>query len=623
MTALHGRLQQAMHLLKTHGTFRLAGKIAVMLQTQGLVASFRFCKRKLAQELSYDAWIAANDTLTDTDRSFIRKAIAALPHKPLISVVMPVYNVEEIWLRAAIDSVFAQLYPCWELCIADDASSLPHIRQVLEEYQAKDARVKCVFRPQNGHISEASNSALTLATGEYIALLDHDDELSGNALYEVACAINQHPDIDLLYSDEDKISTSGKRFSPYFKPDWNPELFYTQNMFCHLGVYRRSLVEKLGGFRKGYEGSQDYDLTLRALLATDATRIRHIPKILYHWRAIEGSTAQGLGAKHYAADASRRAVQEYMQTAYPTIQVSVADAEGVAQTKGYHRLVWSVPSPAPKVTVLIPTRNGYGLLKQCVESIIAKTTYPQYEIVILNNQSNDAGTLSYFTELGTQQRIKILDYDHPFNFSAINNFGVAHTDGNVLCFLNNDMEVITPGWLEEMVGNALRPEIGAVGAKLYYPNNTIQHGGIILGVGMYDMPVAGHAFHHLPRHDPGYFMRAALAQNISAVTAACMVVRREAFLKVGGFDEQHLKIAFNDVDLCLKLIEHGYRNLWTPYAGLYHYESASRGKEDTLEKAGRFLEERAYMRKRWGEMLDHDPYYNPNLNRYRGDFSLG
>lgn len=615
-------LRRIYSLMRTRGVSRIGVQLIRLVQQHGIAGALQLCKRNLVQETNYDRWIRENDTLTENDRISIRNHIQSFAHKPLISIVMPVYNIEERWLRAAIDSVLGQLYPHWELCIADDCSPAPHIRTVLEEYQAKDSRVQVVFREQNGHISEASNSALALATGEFIALLDHDDTLPEHALYHVAHEINQHPDVDLIYSDEDKINENGDRFGPYFKTDWNPDLFYAQNMFCHLGIYRHSILKTIGGFRKGYEGSQDYDIALRALLHSDNSRVRHIPKVLYHWRAIEGSTALDLASKSYAVDTSRQAIKDYFAAAYPGSGITVTDAFGIAQQKGYHRIQWPLPNPAPKVTLLIPTRNSYHLLRTCIESILAKTTYPNYEIVILNNQSDDPETLNYFAALKGKGNIQILDYDEPFNFSAINNFGVSQTKGEVLGFINNDIAVITPNWLEEMVSNALRPDIGAVGAKLYYPNDTIQHGGVLLGVGIGDMIVAGHAFYHLPKNDPGYYARAILTQNLSAVTAACMVVRREVFEAAGGFDEEHLCVAFNDVDFCLKAVEKGYRNLWTPYAELYHYESATRGYEDTPEKVKRFRKEQAYMRKRWGSLLDNDPFYSPNLNAERGDFSL-
>ena len=614
--------QRIMKLIRTHGVHRLVTETFYLVKDHGISGAIRYYKAKVGQEIDYNRWIAENDTLTDEDRERIRNHIQTFAAKPLISIVMPVYNIEERWLRDAIDSVLIQLYPNWELCIADDCSPAPHIRKVLDEYKARDSRIKVVYRPKNGHISEASNSALELASGEYIALLDHDDTLAEHALYHVVCAINQHPDADLFYSDEDKINAEGHRFGPYFKTDWNPDLFYTQNMFCHLGVYRRSIVEKIGRFRKGYEGSQDYDLALRAIQQTDSTKICHIPRILYHWRAIEGSTALNLKSKNYAVSASRRAVADYFATAYPEMAVKIVDSHGVAKHKGYHRVVWPIPDPAPKVTLLIPTRNAYKLVRTCVESILAKTTYPNYEVVILNNQSDDPETLAYFASLKEQGKATILDYNEPFNFSAVNNFGVAHTDGDIIGLINNDIEVITPGWLEEMVGHALRPEIGAVGAKLYYPDDTIQHGGVILGVGVCDMPIAGHAFYHLPKNDPGYYARAILTQGFSAVTAACLLVRRDVFEEVNGLEEERLTVAFNDVDFCLKIQEKGYRNLWTPYAELYHHESATRGYEDTPEKMQRFRQEQEYMRGRWGDVLDNDPYYNPNLNIYRGDFSL-
>ena len=573
--------------------------------------------RPVVSKLAYDSWIEEYDSLSDSERNAIRIHSEQLPHRPLISVIMPVYNIEEKWLVMAIESVLNQLYPYFEFCIADDNSTKPHIKEVLSRYAAKDSRIKLIFREKNGHISECSNSALELASGEFVALMDHDDLIPEDALYYVACAINDHPQADLFYSDEDKLDDTGRRYAPYFKSDWNPDLFYCQNMFSHLGVLRRSLVEKVGGFRKGLEGSQDYDLVLRLLPHTSDDKIIHIPKVLYHWRAIPSSTAHSTDAKNYSLDASRIAIEDYFAVKEPGIKI--ADNAGIA--KQFHRVIWPLPDKQPKVSLIIPTRNGYKLLHKCVESILSRTTYQNYEIIIVNNQSDDLATLAYFDRLKHNDKVTILSYDQPFNFSAINNFAVSHSTGEVLGFINNDIEVITPGWLEEMVSHAIRPEIGAVGAKLYYPDNTVQHGGVVIGVGPQDKPVANHLFLHLHRHEPGYFCRALLTQSLSAVTAACMIMRRNVFEEISGYNE-NIKVAFNDVDLCMRIRAHGYRIIWTPYAELYHYESATRGLEDTPEKLARFRGEVEMMRLKWGKALDNDPYYNVNLDSRVGDFAL-
>jgi GT2 family glycosyltransferase len=530
---------------------------------------------------------------------------------------MPVYNTPEVWLVKAIESVRAQLYPHWELCIADDASTAPHVRRVLEDYMRRDARIRVTFREANGHISAASNSALALATGEFTALLDHDDELALHALAEIVFAFSAQPKRVFIYSDEDKLDELGRRFDPYFKPDWNPDLFLGQNYTCHLSAFRTARLRTIGGFREGFEGSQDWDLTLRAVEGLTPVEIHHIPKILYHWRAIAGSTALVIDQKaQYPFVAARKALSEHLE------RTGVA-AEIVAVAGHHWRIQRRLPSPPPKVSIIIPTRNSVGLLRVTVDSLLAKSTYPNFEIIVVNNHSDDAGTLAYFDELRAM-KVRVVDYEAPFNYSALNNFAARQAEGSVLAFLNNDLELITPDWLEEMTSQALRPEIGAVGAMLYFPDDTVQHAGAILGLtgpGA-EKGVAGHAFKGAKRGSEGQRNRLRLVQNYSALTAACLVIRREVFEKVGGFNERELAVAFNDIDLCLRIRKAGFRNLWTPFAEFYHHESASRGREDTPEKEARFNNEVAYMRTTWGRQLDEDPAYNPNLSLRHEDFSL-
>ena len=552
----------------------------------------------------YSAWVEVFGTMTPQKASALRSRLAALPkdQQRLISVVMPVHNTPERWLIRALESVREQIYDNWELCIADDASTAPHIRPVLESYAARDRRIRVVFRPENGHISAASNSALELVRGEFVALLDHDDELAPDALAEVALHLATHPGTDVLYSDEDKIDEEGRRFTPYFKPDYLPDLLLGQNCLSHLSVFRTALLRKVSGFRVGYEGSQDWDLALRVIEQTVPERVRHLPKVLYHWRAISGSTALAVSEKDYSLSAARRALLDHF--ARRGLSVEVRPVPG-----SHWQIVYPLPKNPPLVSIIIPTRNGAALVRTCVASIIARTEYPRYEILLVNNRSDDPETLALFDEFKQEDNVRVIDYDAPFNYSAVNNFAVRHARGEIVCLLNNDIEVITGRWLDEMASHAVRPEIGAVGAMLYYPNNTIQHAGIVLGLG----GVANHAFVNAAHGDPGQMNRARLAQNYSAVTGACMVMRREIFERVGGFNETELGIAFNDVDLCLRIRAAGYRNLWTPFAELYHHESASRGKEDTPEKQARFAREVDYMRRTWGPQLDHDPAYNVNL----------
>jgi glycosyltransferase involved in cell wall biosynthesis len=558
----------------------------------------------------YEEWIKVYDTLSPETLASQRERAARLAQPPRFSIVAPVFNTPERWLRRMIDSVREQTYPHWELCLADDASTEPHVHRILAEAAAADPRIRVASRTTNGHISAASNSALELATGEFVGLLDHDDELAPHALHEVSLVIARRPAADLIYSDEDKIDEDGRRFEPYFKPDWNPDLFLGQNYLSHFSVYRKALVREVGGFRVGYEGSQDWDLALRVTARSAADRIVHIPKVLYHWRAIAGSTALELSEKSYPVEAARRALTDHFAAA--GIAARLEPVPG-----GHWRVVYPVPQPPPLVSIIIPTRNGLEHLRRCVESIRAHTDYPRYEIIIVDNGSDDPATLAWLQQTASDM-IRVLPYPGPFNYSAINNTAVRAARGEIVALLNNDLEVITPGWLTEMVAHTCREGIGCVGAMLYFPNDHIQHAGVVLGVG----GVAGHAFRDFPRGTEGVFNRARLVQEFSAVTAACLVVRRSIYLSVGGLDETDLAIAFNDIDFCLKVRRAGFRNLWTPFAELYHHESASRGADDTPEKRTRFDREVEVMLRRWGSELGADPAYNPNLTLERNDFSL-
>lgn len=522
---------------------------------------------------------------------------------PTFSIVLPVYNTSEHWLVKAIESVVAQVYPNWELCIADDASPAPHVRRILDRYARSDARIKVVHREVNGHISANSNSAAELATGEWLALLDHDDELHPMALLEFASAIAAHPDWRVVFSDEDKIDGEGRRYDPYMKSDWNYDLFLSHNCVSHLGAYRTDLFCEVGGFRLGMEGSQDWDLALRAVERIRPDQIGHVPKVLYHWRAIKGSTALAPQEKDYAHDAGLRAINEHLDRLGQGAWV-----EGIPGLRGNYRVRYPVPDPAPLVSIIVPTRDRVGLLRACIDSVLALTTYSRFEILVVDNQSSDPETLAYFDQLRSTGRARVIQHDEPFNYARINNAAVRAARGDVLCFLNNDITVVSPGWLEEMVGHACRKGVGAVGAMLYYPNDTIQHAGVAVGV----HGVAAHVYSGHGRGYPGHMGRARLTQTLSAVTAACMVVHKERFEAVDGFDPT-LGVAFNDVDLCLRLDEQGWRNVWTPFAELYHHESASRGLEDSPEKMVRFRGEIDHMVRRWGERLRSDPYYSPSF----------
>lgn len=560
----------------------------------------------------YDTWIERHDYNDRRDRAGLSARIATLGQLPLISVVMPVYNTPPKLLNEAIQSVVDQVYPHWELCIANDASPKAHVRPQLDRWAARDNRIKIVHRPQNGHICHATNSAFELATGEWIALLDHDDILRPHALAEVALALDAQPGAALIYSDEDKIDGKGRRYDANFKPDFSPELFCSMNYLNHLTVHRSDLVRKVGGWRPGYEGSQDYDINLRITEQIDRRDIVHIPKVLYHWRAVEGSTALSGSEKSYPYKAGFRALEEHLTRTGQDARV--LEAPGVP----FYRISHNIPAPQPLVSLIIPTKDRVDLLRKAVGSILEKTTYETYEIIVIDNNSEKAETFAYFEEISQRSNVRVIGHPHPFNFSAINNAAVHHATGDIVGLINNDIEVITPEWLTEMVSWAQLDRVGCVGAKLMYPDDAVQHAGVILGIG----GIANHSHKHKHRNDPGYFGRAVVLQNFSAVTAACLLVRKTVYEEVGGLDEEGLTVAFNDVDFCLKVREAGYDNIWTPYAELYHHESPSRGHEDTPEKQARFAREVAVMTERWGDKLKRDPYYSTNLALDREDFSI-
>ncbi|WP_234744991.1 glycosyltransferase family 2 protein [Burkholderia sp. WTPI3] len=564
---------------------------------------------------NYDEWIKNVECPSLPKLEEVSKIIDGLKRTPIISVIVPTYNTDEKYLRECIESVFNQSYPYWELCVADDASPKEHVRQILDEYSRRDSRVKIIYRKINGHISEASNSALSIASGDYIALLDHDDLLAEHALLSVVQEINCKESVKIIYSDEDKINSLGMRFDPHFKSDWNPDLFYSQNYVSHLGVYERSLLNKIGGFRRGVEGSQDYDLMLRCLPHIASNQIIHISKILYHWRVLPGSTALSAGEKSYTEVAGIKALQDY----FDEIGIDGIEVERGVIPNSYH-VKWPIEELQPLVSLIIPTRDYRDVTEVAVRSILDKTTYRNFEIIIIDNDSVEPETLRFFHDIQrSSEKVRVVRYAHPFNYSAINNFGVKHAAGQIVGLVNNDVEVISPDWLTEMVRHVMRKEIGCVGAKLLYSNGTIQHAGVILGIG----GVAGHSHKYFPGDHAGYFGRLTLAQNLSAVTAACLLVRRDVYDEVEGLNEIDLTVAFNDVDFCLRVRESGYRNIWTPYATLFHHESISRGKEDRPEKVRRFNDEVQYMKERWGDALNLDPYYSRHLSRDHENFSIG
>jgi GT2 family glycosyltransferase len=532
-----------------------------------------------------------------------------LSYRPKVSIIMPVYNPDPAWLRDAIESVRAQLYDNWELCIADDASSELAVRELLQECHG-DERIKVAHLKENQGISGASNAALAMGAGEYVGFLDHDDELKPDALYEVVKLLNEQPDLDFIYSDEDKRTPEGRLVKPFFKPDWSPDLLLSTNYVPHFAVYRKRLVDEVGGLRSECDFSQDYDLVLRVTERTK--RIGHLALPLYTWRMVPGSAASDLEAKPKSIDAAKRALADAMQRR--GIQAQVTDGLWISTYRIKYRILGE-----PLVSIIVPTKDQVWLLARCIDSIRRRTDYKNYEILVVDNGSVEDSTHKYLRRLAQQPGIRVLDYPQPFNFSTINNFAAQHAQGEHLLFLNNDTEVISKEWLSALLEHSQRPEVGAVGARLLYADGRLQHGGVIVGLG----GVAGHAHKLLPKEQNGYFVRAKVIQNFSAVTAACLMIRADLFADLGGFDGEHLPIAFGDVDLCLRIREQGLLVVWTPYAELYHHESASRGYEDTPEKQRRFGREVEYMKAKWGDTLLNDPYYSPNLTQDREDFSLG
>jgi glycosyltransferase involved in cell wall biosynthesis len=562
-------------------------------------------QNRVAPDRSYSAWVKQFDTIGPAERIVLRRDLRALERHPLISVVMPVYNPDLAHLSSAIDSVRSQIYENWELCIADDASTDASVASVLKGYSSADSRIKVRFRERNGHIAACSNSALELATGEWVALLDQDDLLSEHALAVVAATIAEHPEAGLIYSDEDKIDQSGARCCPFFKPDWNPELLLGQNYISHLGIYRRALLVEIGGFREGYEGSQDYDLALRCIEKLQPAQIRHIPRVLYHWRMVEGSAAAVAEAKPYAPKAARHAIADHLQ------RKSIAGAVvACPENHQWHRVIYHLRSPLPLVSIIIPTHDQAALLQRCLTSIRETTDYAPIEIVIVDNGSTKPETRAFLRDLALDARVQILTDADEFNFSRLINHGVRIARGEILALVNDDIETEKSGWLREMVSHAVRPEVGAVGARLWYPDGRLQHAGVVLGL----HGVAGHAFQRFLPQPVALMNRTfILSQNYSAVTAACMVLRKTIFDEVGGFDE-NLPNNFNDVDFCLRLRERSWQIIWTPYADLIHQESASRGRDSGSAERAQLLREMAYMQEKWGEQLRKDPFYSPNLS---------
>jgi len=565
-----------------------------------------------ATNVEYAIWHSQFDTIDGAVRARIDRLAGRLTDGPRFSVLMPVYNAPEPYLRRAIESVVDQIYPHWELCIADDASTEPHVRSVLESYAADDPRIRVVFREANGHISAATNTAYAIATNPFIALLDHDDELRPHALAAMALHLADHPGHRLVYSDEDRITPDGERFGPHFKPGFNYEQLLGQNYITHLCVLRRDLIDEVGLMREGFEGSQDHDLMLRCAAVLAPREIGHVPRVLYHWRVIPGSVALDLDEKPYAVEAGRAAVEEHVRSFDPEAVVEHGSAPAT------YRVRLSLPDPRPLISIVIPTRNGLDILRRCVDSIRQRSTYDRYELLIVDNQSDDPDTRAYLRRLGREADTRVIAYDAPFNYSAINNLAAREASGEYLVLLNNDTEILSPGWLEEMLMWCARPGVGTVGARLSYPDGTLQHSGLVMGIG----GTAGHAHKNFDPASLGYFGRLRIVHEVGGNTAACLMIRRDVYLAHGGLNERRLAVAYNDVDLCLRLTEAGLRHIVTPFAHLVHHESKSRGSDQTRKNRVRHDRERNYLIWRWQPARRTDPGYNPNLTLDLEDFSL-
>lgn len=551
----------------------------------------------------YEAYVPSQEVL-EKQRKY------KFSRTPLISVVVPAYRTPEEFLRQMIESLEKQTYPNWELCIANGSPDDEEMHRVLEMYAKKDSRIRYKDLEENLGISENTNEAFAMAKGEFIGLLDHDDLLAPNALFEVAKAIEKEKKIDLIYTDEDKVTTDlSEHFQPHLKPDFNLDLLRANNYICHFCLVKRAIVEKTGGFRKEFDGAQDYDFIFRC--AELAEKIHHIPEILYHWRTHKASTADNPASKMYAFEAGKRAIEAHL--ARTGVEGTVSHTADL----GFYRVSYPVKGE-PLVSVIIPNKDEKETLESCINALKKHTTYRNFEIIIIENNSTSKEIFEYYRELSKEDNIHLLKWKKEFNYAAINNFGVGHAKGEYLLFLNNDVTPISENWLEEMLGVCQRPEVGAVGAKLIYPDNTIQHAGCVIGIG----GIAGHLFVDMPSNRTGYLHKASLMQDMSAVTAACMMMKKAVFDKAGGFTEE-LAVAFNDVDLCLKVRKDNYLVVYNPYALLYHMESKTRGAEDSEEKMRRFQKEIEYMRCNWIDILKNgDPYYNKNLSLTKWNYSL-
>ncbi|HEX8166483.1 MAG TPA: glycosyltransferase family 2 protein [Beijerinckiaceae bacterium] len=556
----------------------------------------------------YGAWLKTFDDDPVRDAPLYRERMARAAPLPSFAVFLPLDGFDPAKLDRTIASLEAQLHDAWELHLVAGADLKPWLGDLAAAGPERDRRIRVSVGQPGDEPATGLNDALARAGGDWALTLRPGDVLRPHALAELGLAAAAEPAAELVYSDEDRLDAEGGRHAPAFKPDWSPDLLRSWNYLGRLTAWRTGHLRRLGGWREGFGPARDHDLNLRATEALPPERIRHVAKVLVH---VADGAPDPSGAPDEAAAASARAVAEHLARTGRPARVEPVPGRSVL------RLRYALPPPPPLVSIVIPTRDRLALLRGCMESILDKTTYPAFEVVVVDNASREPETLAWFGKIAADGRVRILPYPGPFNFSAINNFAVAQARGDVIALVNNDIEVVAPDWLDEMAGHALRPEIGCVGAKLLYPDGTVQHAGVVLGLG----GLAGHAHKGLGRTEPGYAGRAIAACNVSAVTAACLVVRRAVYDEVGGLDEE-LAVAFNDVDFCLKVLGKGYFNLWTPFAELYHHESASRGAETSRTQAERFAAEIQVMKRRWGPALHRDPYYSAQLTVLREDYSL-
>ena len=549
------------------------------------------------KETAYQKWIKENEP---TEEELEVQRNTKFKMNPKISILVPLFNTPVNFFEELVDSLINQTYSNWELCLADGSDTQnPELMEVIE----KDSRIKYKFIGENKNISGNTNECLSLATGDFIALLDHDDLLPIFSLYEIVKSINENPEVEFIYTDEDKIMrVKENRVDPYFKPDFSPDTLRANNYITHFSIFKKEIMDKLVGERSEYDGAQDYDLILR--MSEIAKNIVHIPKILYHWRIHPNSTAEMPDAKPYAYEAGRKAVEDHIN------RIGLKGTVEFGETPGVYQACYEVHGN-PKVCILIPNKDAVDTLKTCIDSIQKLTTYNNYEIVIIENNSEEDKTFEFYKFLENNEKIKVVYYPKKgYNYAGIVNYGVKNCDGEYVVQLNNDTELITPNWIEKMLGFAQREDVGAVGARLYYPDESIQHAGIVVGI----CGLAANMLTGLPKGNHGYFAKESLIQNMSAVTGACLFSRRDIYEKVGFMDEENLAVAFNDVDFCLKIRELGKLIVYNPFVKFWHYESKTRGYEDTPAKKERFERESNHFKTKWKEVISKgDPYYNMNL----------